>query len=192
MGLLTKQILLNRVEHELRKSLYDEFKSTITKAHEVINEARSYQRKFDRKEYDIFLSHSSDDSREVAGLKLMLEDYGFSVYVDWIEDPEVDRSQVSKKNAQMLRTRMKQCSALIYAFSKNAMNSKWMPWELGYFDGINGLVSIMPIAEQEFSSFSGNEYLELYPYIDIESIQDSLKKVLWVNESNDTYVEFDL
>ena len=39
--------------------------------------------------YDIFLSHSSSDAEIVAGLKLEIEDLGFSVYVDWIEGPIV-------------------------------------------------------------------------------------------------------
>lgn len=190
MGLLTKKTLVNRVENELRKGF--NYGTSSSKARDVINEARNYQNTFKSKSYDIFLSHSSDDAREVAGLKLILEDYGYSVYVDWIEDPQLDRSNVSKKTAETLRYRMKQSKSLIYAFSENASSSTWMPWELGYFDGIRGLVSIMPVVESPYSTFTGNEYLELYPYVDIEKQSNSSQSILWVNESNDTYVRFDL
>jgi len=37
--------------------------------------------------YDIFLSHSFKDAELILGIKKILEDdYGYSVYVDWIED----------------------------------------------------------------------------------------------------------
>lgn len=69
----------------------------------------------------------------IAGLKLILEDLGYSVYVDW-NDNQLDPNNVTPETAKMLRERMKQCKSLIYAFSENASSSKWMPWELGYFD----------------------------------------------------------
>lgn len=45
--------------------------------------------------FDIFLSHSIRDSELVLGVKVVLEDAGKSVYIDWIEDPALDRAQVS-------------------------------------------------------------------------------------------------
>ena len=50
--------------------------------------------------FDIFLSHSSEDATVVAGIKLMLEQESFSVYVDWIEDPQMDRSKVTADTAE--------------------------------------------------------------------------------------------
>jgi hypothetical protein len=41
-----------------------------------------------------------------------------------------------------------------------------MPWELGYFDGFRGAVSVLPIAKSADESFKGQEFLGLYPYID--------------------------
>jgi hypothetical protein len=97
-----------------------------------LNESINQQRTFSAttKTYDIFLSHSSSDAGLVAGLKLELEDLGYSVYVDWIEDPKLSRANVTKDTALVLQARMKQCKALLYAFSENATNSKWMPWLL--------------------------------------------------------------
>jgi hypothetical protein len=41
-----------------------------------------------------------------------------------------------------------------------------MPWELGYFDGLRGAVSVLPVAKNENEGFKGQEFLGLYPYID--------------------------
>lgn len=53
--------------------------------------------------FDIFLSHSIRDAELVLGVKVVLEDAGKSVYIDWIEDPALDRAQVTGKTADMLR-----------------------------------------------------------------------------------------
>ena len=86
--------------------------------------------------FDIFLSHSYNDRKIIPALKKKLESFGFSVYVDWITDHLLSRKNVTKETAQVLQKRMKQSKCLIYATSQNSSTSKWMPWELGYFDGI--------------------------------------------------------
>ena len=60
---------------------------------------------------------------------------GYAVYVDWIEDEELDRSEVTPKTAQLLKKRMNSSQGLAYVASSNTAQSKWCPWELGYFDG---------------------------------------------------------
>jgi hypothetical protein len=68
--------------------------------------------------YDIFLSHSFDDARIVKIIKEMLEEHGYSVYVDWLEDGHLDRSEVSAGTALVLRNRMNRCSSLrVYGFN---------------------------------------------------------------------------
>ena len=183
MALITENQLIERVNSEIRKGFYSTYETTRSKAQTFINESKRSQSS-STKVYDIFLSHSSGDARYVAGMKLTLEDLGYSVYVDWIEDPELDRSAVTKKNAAVLRSRMRTCKSLLYAFSQNASKSTWMPWELGYFDGIKGLVAVAPITNSSNSTFQGNEYLGLYPYIDLTS------NTLWVNETTGEYVSY--
>jgi hypothetical protein len=42
-----------------------------------------------------------------------------------------------------------------------------MPWELGYYDGFRpGYVAILPLVQTAGGSFSGQEYLGLYPYME--------------------------
>lgn len=194
MGLFTEDRLRARVENQLRKgysgSMYDSFD---TKAKTILNESINQQRTFSAttKTYDIFLSHSSSDASLVAGLKLELEDLGYSVYVDWIEDPKLSRANVTKETALVLQARMKQCKALLYAFSENATNSKWMPWELGYFDGIKGTVAVLPISRTSKSSFQGSEYLGIYYYIQLDTVSGTNKTALWVYETATKYIIFD-
>jgi TIR domain len=124
-------------------------------------------------DYDIFLSHSYEDAEVIAGVKILIEAEGLRVYVDWLEDAQADRSQVTATTADMLRQRMNHCRFLLFASSRASSGSKWMPWELGYFDGMRrGRVGILPIVESDSGSFSGQEYLGLYPlwqFIDFDT-----------------------
>lgn len=59
------------------------------------------------KEYDIFLSHSFQDAETIYLLYAYLKSLGWSVYVDWIEDSQLDRQNVTKATAELLRIQMK-------------------------------------------------------------------------------------
>lgn len=118
-------------------------------------------------EFDIFLSHSFQDAVTIAGIKLILERSGLKVYVDWIEDADLDRGRVSRRTAARLRSRMRHSRSLVFATSESSPKSKWMPWELGYFDGHKpGHVAILPLVDRRDSTFVGQEYLSLYPVVE--------------------------
>ena len=88
---------------------------------------------------------------------------------------------------------MKESKCLIYATSDNSQKSRWMPWELGYFDGIKDkMVGILPLKNNNNfkDNFQGEEYLGLYYYIDKEVTKSSTNKILWVNEDTNKYVKF--
>lgn len=114
--------------------------------------------------FDVFLSHSYDDAATILGIVDLLEDEGLQIYVDWIVDPQHDRTKVDRDTAENLQRRMKQSASLIYATSTSSRSSIWMPWELGYFDGLGkqDRISIMPI-EGNTPGSQGQEFLELYP-----------------------------
>jgi hypothetical protein len=117
-----------------------------------------------RTKFDVFLSHSMDDAQYVLGLKTMLEREGLSVYVDWIDDADLDRNKVTRATASRLRERMGRSNDLFYAWSPTSRESRWMPWELGWFDGHNpGHVYILPLVQSSDDEFKGQEYLGLYP-----------------------------
>ena len=116
-----------------------------------------------RSSFDVFLSHSFDDAEVILGVKKLLETLGLSVYVDWIDDAALDRSTVSSATAKVLRARLRSSTSLVYAHSANATNSKWMPWELGYFDGFRpNFVWVLPLVTSYDSEFKGQEYVGIY------------------------------
>lgn len=136
-------------------------------AHRVLlSEAKSVD---DRSRFDVFLSHSYQDKELIFGMKRMLEKMGMAVYVDWIDDPELSRDSVTSATAGRLRKRMRQSESLFYVHTPKARDSKWMPWELGYFDGKSGgRCAILPVFQGVSPAvFQGQEYLGLYPYVDV-------------------------
>jgi hypothetical protein len=118
--------------------------------------------------FDIFLSHASEDARVIAGVKALLESEGLAVYVDWVEDTQLSRAQVDAATAALLRLRMNHSGYLLYASSTSSSSSKWMPWELGYFDGRRpGHVGVLPLVRRSGEGFRGVEYVGLYPFIEL-------------------------
>ena len=137
-------------------------------ADRVIEEARVATA--NRTSFDIFLSHSIQDKELVIGAQRVLERGGRSVYVDWMVDPKLDRTKVTGATAEKLRARMRQCKSMMYLYTKNSQISRWMPWELGYFDGFNGNVSVLPIIPDSGTlDFAKEEYLQLYPKVDFSN-----------------------
>ena len=184
MALFTEQQIRNRyLKEENSRRVTTRYFSART----VLNEGRISD---STKQYDIFLSHSSKDETLIAGLKLMLEDLGYSVYVDW-NDSALDPNNVTPETAKILRERMAQCRSLIYAFSENASNSKWMPWELGYFDALkNSRVAVLPISKTAKYAYKGSEFVGVYYVVQFDQIRNTTQNAIWVYH-NDDYVIYD-
>lgn len=137
-------------------------RKTIQFSRQILNESKKTHISF-----DIFLSHSFLDKDVVEGLYIELTLQGYSVYVDWIIDPHLDRENVTKTTAALIRNRLKSSKTLLLAISVNASISKWMPWELGYVDGNTNKCAIIPVSNSDNApnSYVGYEYLKLYPFI---------------------------
>ena len=140
--------------------------------------------------YDIFLSHSYRDAKEILGLKALLTDFGYTVYVDWIDDRQMDRTKVSTATAERLRTRIGKCRCLMFVTSANSPASVWMPWELGYADAKHGRVAVMPIASgfAAVNDYHGQEYLALYPFVTKDHAKRTGVETLFVNVTLTNYV----
>lgn len=180
MGLLTESI----VKQAAAGSMANVGKTAIS----ILREARDST----RSSFDIFLSHSRLDSDLILGVKVILESIGKTVYVDWINDPLLDRSNVTPKTADTLRRRMRQCKALFYVHSENAALSRWMPWELGYFDAFNSNVAILPIVQDaKQTQFVGAEYLGLYPYVDVTGRIASAPGAIYLHRNLNEYAGFE-
>lgn len=140
-------------------------KSYSSSAPQILRE--SVRASANEESFDVFLSHASEDSEIVLGVREILAGLGLKVYIDWIDDPQLDRGNVTAENADMLRRRMKQSKSLIFLTTKSSVSSRWMPWELGYFDGMkSGFIGILPVVDYAGGSFSGQEYIGLYPLVE--------------------------
>lgn len=144
------------------------------------------------KEFDIFLSHCFLDEEEVKGLYLELSKLGYSVYVDWIIDPQLDRKKVTKQSAKLIKQRLKASKTLLLAMSAKALLSRWIPWELGFVDANTGRCAIVPVSKEKSGAedFKGWEFLTLYPYLNKKALTKGAKRSLWVVESKNTYSPF--
>lgn len=137
--------------------------------------------------FDVFLSHSSAEPEEILlGIKAFLEDAGLKVYVDKYSDPYLSPEAVTRETAVVLRGRMRQSLTLLYVHSQHSTKSRWMPWELGFFDGYKGRVGIFPVTRYQEEAFRGEEYLNLYPCVDRATTRNGIEK-LWINRSENEY-----
>jgi hypothetical protein len=144
------------------------------------------------RKFDVFLSHSYADAEQILYIKRLLENHGNTVYVDWIEDQQMSRGDVDARTARVLRLRILACTSLLVANSTNADTSRWIPWELGYADGVGKRVGTIPFLETDKiqTAYKGAEYLGIYPYVtEEESKRGNL--LLWATRSKRTYVKFD-
>lgn len=114
------------------------------------------------------------------------------MYVDWIIDPQLDRNNLTMETAEFIRNRLKHSKTLLFGISQNAIDSKWIPWELGYMDAHTQKCAVMPISRSSTppQSFKGSEFLSLYPFVKkAKDIMD--RDRLWVIASAYNYVIFD-
>lgn len=158
-------------------------------ASEVLYERMEVQDK--KRWFHIFMSHSFEDRKLVLGTVLLIEDMGFSVYLDWRDDPLLDRTMVTSKTARVLRSRLVASASLFYATTANAISSRWMPWELGYKDGHNSRCAILPVVNEDTEDFVGQEYLGIYPYVSDGVPIGSRENTLWIHRSAQRYLLFE-
>lgn len=179
MAFLTKSEVRQAAQGRLQKS----FSASASQVLRDAVRASSTEEKF-----DVFLSHSSEDSEIVLGVREILVGLGLTVYIDWIDDPRLDRGSVTAENADMLRRRMRASKSLIFLTTKNSATSRWMPWELGYFDGYKtGFIGVLPIVDYSGGTFSGQEYLGLYPLVEKLPLTDGGTKFCVVERARKGY-----
>lgn len=93
--------------------------------------------------------------------KKPLESQGTAVYVDWLDDGLP--TEITVMTARLIRERINSNNLLLLLATNNALASRWVPWELGYADGVHGEagVAILPV-ERNHETYRGNEYVGLY------------------------------
>jgi hypothetical protein len=125
----------------------------------------------DESHYDVFLSQTIRDREIVYGVYTILtEDLQLTVFCDWIEAPDIDRANVTPENARYVRDKMRRSDSLLFLDTVSADQSKWMCWELGWFDGANGHVGVLPVLHNASDPYRGREFLGLYPVVEIDEV----------------------
>jgi hypothetical protein len=123
----------------------------------------------DSKRLTVFLSHSHSDlvamgSDMIEVVKKLFGDLDIEVYIDAF-DPDLPRV-TSGDTANLLKTKIQSSEIFVLVATQNAVNSKWVPWELGFADSTKGLgkIAILPIADKD-GRWTGSEYLQIYHQI---------------------------
>lgn len=115
----------------------------------------------------VFLSHKHDEIQNLESAISFLKKEGVNVYVDWLD--EGMPKSTSGITANRIKTKIKENDKFIFLASEGAINSKWCNWELGFGDAHKYIdnIALLPI-ENDYSSFSGAEYLQIYPFIEFQ------------------------
>ncbi len=144
--------------HEYKTRDLEENRGYITESYP------GYQRKV-----TAFISHKHDDLDDLKGVIGFLQKaYGIKAYID-SQDPTMPR-QTSGITASTIKKRISMCDKFILLATNGAIESKWCNWELGFGDAKkfdNNSICIFPMKDggMSDSSYKGNEYMSIYPYI---------------------------
>ena len=89
----------------------------------------------------IFLSHSHKDRDIIEDALAFLLAWGQYVYVDWLD--EAMPLSTSAETADKIKIKIKTLDKFIVLLTENSKESKWVPWELGYADGVKRLIILL-------------------------------------------------
>ena len=90
-----------------------------------------------KKQYDVFISHSYYDNETVKTIIKILNRIGLSCYCDWSSDNDfLKRSLVSNYTKEVLKKRLEQSNKLLFLRTTNSINSDWVKFELRYYESL--------------------------------------------------------
>lgn len=120
---------------------------------------------------DVFISHKQEDYVMAKSLFEKIKNLGFEPYLD-IDDEEISRNLSAGALADRIRDKLRHAKSLLFVVTPNSIHSKWMPWELGFFDGRWGQPTIglymrnpssdMGLEVDSNGKFTIREYLDFY------------------------------
>jgi hypothetical protein len=153
----------------------------------ILHGYREYRR------YDIFLTHTGIPLPLLYILTCLIEEMGFSVFVDPFNLKEVPLKAGIKDHIKQLKEKMPHCDCLLIAAAAHATESTLISWLLGYYESLKKKVAVIPIFEKDINTidFNGNGFLSMYPYIGVaKSVQDG-KKTLWIMKNRKEYINIE-
>ncbi len=131
----------------------------------------------------VFISHKHDDLTELEGfISYLKKEYNIIPYIDSM-DKGMPKNTCAE-TAERIKMVIGNCQKFILLGTNKALFSKWCNWEVGIADKTKlptNNMAILPMLDDNKSFYLGNEYLEIYPYIEeIINIYGN-KKYLAVN-----------
>lgn len=147
--------------YELTNAASRSYRTVISKS---LSEARI------KKQQTAFLCHSHLDQELAIGLQVLMAEDGWNIYIDWQDNAMPEKP--SKETAKRIKNKITETQWFIFLATRNSVNSKWCPWEIGYADSkkAENSILIVPTSDQS-GQWYGNEYLQLYRRIDVGSSQ---------------------
>lgn len=117
----------------------------------------------------------------------MLVALSYDVYIDWL-DPDMP-PETNEETAKIIKQKIDECDRFLLVATTNAVNSRWVPWELGYADKSKSVnnIAVIPIADA-YGNWEGAEYLRLYPRV-LTATDDRLA-VFPPSATKNGYVEY--
>lgn len=117
----------------------------------------------------VFLSHSHKDRKLALGLSRLLAKMGVDLYIDW-QDEDLPRIP-GRETAEQIKEKIRDSDLVLMLATKNAINSKWVPWEIGVADStLDESRIIVAAVEDSTGVFYGSEYLKLYRRLKLDEL----------------------
>lgn len=118
------------------------------------------------KEFDVFISHNSQDEDKIVEFYKKLNQNGYVAYIDWVNDKfDLKRQWCNASTAEVIKERIKQSKVFIIFLSKSTLKSQWCPWELGYADALGKKICVF---QYDYDRKSAPQFYEGYPRVYID------------------------
>ena len=125
------------------------------------------------KEFDVFISHNSQDEEKIIKFYKKLNQYGYVAYIDWVNDKfDLKRQWCNASTVQVIKERIKQSKVFVIFLSKSTLKSQWCPWELGYADAFGKKICIF---QYDYNTENVPQFYEEYPRVYIDD-------KIWIEE----------
>lgn len=134
------------------------------------------------KEYDLFLSHNSQDEGRIVEIYKELNAIGLVAYIDWVNDKyDLKRQWCNASTAQVIKERIRQSKVFVIYLSERTLSSQWCPWELGYADALGKNICVY---EEKDINNPIPQFYSAYPRLCMDKncwIIDGERKILFEN-----------
>lgn len=175
MGIITKSRLTALTETKIGYRAFSE----------VLNESKAENKYL--ADVTIFLSHSHEDLKNgyLDKVIVFLRKSGVRAYIDSMDNslPPFTSSETAKR----IKTQIKANKKFILIATNNAISSKWCNWELGIGDTHKYIdhIALFPLADSS-GTWTGNEYLRIYPRIEESNYTDDYFKVIYPDGTDES------